>query len=159
MIRMSRLTDYGIVLMTYMAAHPEQQHNAAEVAAAARLPLPTVSKLLRILARRGLLISHRGVKGGYGLARNAEEITLVAIIRALEGPFGLTVCTEKSPGSCEHEPICPVQNHWHKINRAIGQALEGINLASLVGPATSASPPPAGIRSEASAAALATHGA
>ena len=136
MIRMSRLTDYGVVLMTYMATHPERQHNAAEVAAAVQLPPPTVSKLLRTLARRGLLVSHRGVKGGYSLARSPEDITLVGIIRALEGPFGLTVCTEKSPGTCEHEPVCPVQGHWHKINRAIGQALEGVNLASLV-PATS----------------------
>ena len=68
MIRMSRLTDYGIVLMSYMAAHRERAINAAELAAAAQLPLPTVSKLLRLLAREELLVSQRGVKGGYTLA-------------------------------------------------------------------------------------------
>lgn len=157
MIRMSRLTDYGVVLMTYMATHPDRQHNAAEVAAAAQLPLPTVSKLLRTLARRGLLVSHRGVKGGYSLARNPEDITLVAIIRALEGPFGLTVCTEKLPGTCEHEPTCPVQSHWHRINRAVGQALEDVTLASLVGPAT-ASAGAVATRSARGAAAVAPAG-
>ena len=68
MIRISRLTDYGIVLMSHLAAHGDRVHNANEVAAEAHLPLPTVSKLLRLLAKEGLLESHRGVKGGYGLA-------------------------------------------------------------------------------------------
>lgn len=134
MIRMSRLTDYGIVLMTYVAAHPDRAHNAAEIAAGAHMPLPTVSKLLRILARDGLLSSHRGVKGGYELARPAVQISLWRIISALEGPVSMTVCTAASPDVCEHESLCPVQGHWQKINRAIRQALDGISLAEMAAP-------------------------
>ena len=107
MIRISRLTDYGIVLMSHMAAHGDRVHNATEVAAEAHLPLPTVSKLLRLLAKEGLLESHRGVKGGYGLARPAEDITVGTIITALEGPIAITTCTNDSPGECEHEPHLP----------------------------------------------------
>jgi FeS assembly SUF system regulator len=131
MIRISRLTDYGIVLMTHMAAHPERVHNATEVAGEAHLPAPTVSKLLRLLTREGLLESHRGVKGGYGLARRAEEITVGNIIKALEGPVAITTCTNDSPGECEHEPLCPVRGHWYLINLAVRQALDSVTLADM----------------------------
>ena len=131
MIRISRLTDYGIVLMTHMAAHAERVHNATEVASEAHLPLPTVSKLLRSLAKEGLLESHRGVKGGYGLARRPEDVTLGSIIKALEGPIAITTCTNDSPGDCEHEALCPVRSHWHLINLAVRQALDSITLADM----------------------------
>jgi FeS assembly SUF system regulator len=131
MIRISRLTDYGIVLLTHMAAHAERVHNASEVASEAHLPLPTVSKLLRLLAKEGLLESHRGVKGGYGLARAPETITVGTIIKALEGPIAITTCTNDSPGECEHEPLCPVRSHWYLINLAVRQALDSITLADM----------------------------
>ena len=146
MIRISRLTDYGIVLMSYMAAQPHRVHNAAEAAAGAHLPLPTASKLLRVLAREGLLASHRGVKGGYILARAPEQISVASIIRAVEGPIALTVCAVDPSGDCELELICPVRAPWQKINQAIRQALEGISLAEMATlirqqPPTGADPP------------------
>jgi FeS assembly SUF system regulator len=131
MIRINRLTDYGIVLMTQMAAHAARVHNATEVAHDAHLPLPTVSKLLRLLAKEGLLESHRGVKGGYGLARRAEHITVGNIVRALEGPIAITTCTNDSPGDCEHEGRCPVRGHWSLINLAVRQALDSVTLADM----------------------------
>jgi FeS assembly SUF system regulator len=136
MIRLSRLTDYGIVLMSYMAAHRERAINAAELAAAAQLPLPTVGKLLRLLAREELLVSQRGVKGGYMLAHAPEEISIAGIIRALEGPIALTVCTTAPSGDCEYEPQCPVRKPWQRINRAVRAALEQITLADMSSAAT-----------------------
>jgi FeS assembly SUF system regulator len=134
MIRIGRLTDYGIVLMTHVAANPVD-HSAAEIATEARLPLPTVSKLLRLLAKEGLLVSHRGVKGGYSLARPAEQISVAGIISAIEGPVALTLCTTvEHNGDCELEGCCPVQGHWQKINRAVRSALEDVTLADIVGP-------------------------
>jgi FeS assembly SUF system regulator len=134
MIRMSRLTDYGIVLMSHVAAHPEHVHTAAEVAAEAQLPLPTVSKLLRVLTRRGLLVSQRGVKGGYTLSRPARAISLAAIISALEGPIALTLCTVGTRPDCEYQPRCPVSGRWQRINWAIRQALEDIPLSDMANP-------------------------
>lgn len=133
MMRMSRLTDYGIVLMSYLAAQAERSHNAAELAAGAQLPLPTVSKLLRLLTREQLLVSQRGVKGGYSLSRAPEKISIAAIIDALEGPIALTVCTTAPSGECEYEPQCPVRTPWQRINRAVRGALEQITLADLSG--------------------------
>ena len=137
MIRMSRLTDYGIVLMTYLAAHADRIQNAHEAAIGAHLRLPTTSKLLRLLAKEGLLVSHRGTNGGYGLSRAPEEISVAAVIRALEGPIALTACIVDSPGECEFEPTCPVRGHWQKINQAVRGALEGVTLADLAHPTPS----------------------
>ena len=134
MIRIARLTDYGIVLLTHMAARPHRLHNAAELAGDVGLPAPTVSKLLRILAREGLLASHRGVKGGYGLAKPTDEISVASIIRALEGPIALTTCNSDLPGECAHEPLCPVRGPWHRINEAVRRALEGVRLSDMVVP-------------------------
>ncbi|HEV8629360.1 MAG TPA: Rrf2 family transcriptional regulator, partial [Thermoanaerobaculia bacterium] len=90
MLRITKQTDYGIVLLSLMATEPERQFNAPELAAEAQLPLPTVSKILKLLARDGLLVSHRGVKGGYGLSRPPGAITVAAIIGSLEGPIAIT---------------------------------------------------------------------
>ena len=106
MIRLSRLADYGIVVMTHMARHPDRQHAAPEIAAQTQLPLPTASKILKGLVRAGLLISHRGVKGGYGLARSATAISVADVIVALEGPIALTACVEHGPGDCDIEALC-----------------------------------------------------
>ncbi|MFN8641238.1 MAG: SUF system Fe-S cluster assembly regulator [Candidatus Binatia bacterium] len=131
MIRISRLTDYGIVLLSHMAAQPDHVHTAAELAGETHLPLPTVSKLLRLLTREGLLQSQRGVNGGYGLARAPEAITVSRAVAALEGPIALTTCTSAIPTDCSHEPICPVRGHLNLINLAVRQALDAVTLADL----------------------------
>ena len=93
MFRMTKLTDYGIVLLTHFAAHDDRvAHTARELALETRLPLPTVGKLLKQLSRGGLLASQRGTKGGYILSRPPREITISAIIATLEGPVAITEC-------------------------------------------------------------------
>ncbi len=134
MIRMTKQADYGIVLMAHMASLPDRLFSAARIAHEAQLPPPTVSKILKILARDGLLDSHRGVKGGYILARAAEEISVADIISALDGPIGITECICDTPGECWHESICPVRDNWQRINQAIRQALEAITLAEMTHP-------------------------
>lgn len=139
MIRLSRLTDYGIVLMAHLAERERAEgeevvtHNAREVSTETGLPLPVVSKILKSLARSGLLVSHRGAKGGYALARPAEAITVPDMIAVLEGPIALTECAHH-PGACEKESSCHVREPWQRINQAVHQALEGITLADLVAP-------------------------
>ena len=134
MLRISRLTDYGIVLLAHLASDAaRERHNARELAADAELPLPVVSKILKTLTHGGLLVSHRGAKGGYGLARPAREITVAEIIGVLEGPIALTECT-LGPGHCEQEGSCMVRTPWQRINRALSEALDRISLAELVEP-------------------------
>jgi len=101
-----------------------------------------VGKILKILTREGLLVSHRGAKGGYGLARPPGDITVAEMIRALEGPVALTECGF-APGRCEHEGVCSVRSPWERINQAIGETLEQVSLADLVQHPSSVVIPPA----------------
>lgn len=130
-IRLSKLADYGIVIMTHMARGPERQQTATEIAAQAHLPLPMASKILKGLVHAGLLVSHRGAKGGYGLARSTWEISVADVIVALEGPIALTACIEHGPGECDIEALCPARANWRRINDAIREALEGITLMEM----------------------------
>jgi FeS assembly SUF system regulator len=134
MMRLSRLCDYGIVLMAHLAGLGSAgPHNAREVAAESGLPLPVVSKLLKSLARQGLLVSHRGARGGYTLARRPEEISAAQMITALEGPIGLTECSVH-PGNCTQEASCHVRQPWQRINSVVRQALGEVTLADLAQP-------------------------
>lgn len=130
MLRLGRLTDYGIVLMAHLAGAGKGPHTARDLAAGTQLPLPAVSKLLKVLARSGLLVSSRGRQGGYTLARPAAEITVPEMIEALEGPIALTDCTLHE-GACAQEDNCNVRTPWQQINRAVHEALSRIRLSDL----------------------------
>lgn len=135
MLRMSKQADYGLVLMTHLATAGDRRFTAAELATETRIPPPMVSKVLKLLGREGLLTSHRGVKGGYSLDHDPEEISVAAIIAALEGPIAFTECVEDAPGACIHEAVCQLRGNWQRINLTLRQALEGISLAELAEPA------------------------
>jgi FeS assembly SUF system regulator len=131
LIRLSKLADYGIVMMTHMARDAGRQQTAPEIAAQSHLPLPMASKILKGLAHAGLLVSYRGAKGGYSLARPPHRISVADVIVALEGPIALTACIEHGPGECDIEALCPARANWQRINRAIREALEGITLLEM----------------------------
>ena len=132
MFRLSKTTDYGIVLMAQLASAPERTPlNARELAHAADLPVPMVSKVLKALAREGLLVSQRGAKGGYLLARMPEEVSVSEMVRVLEGPVALTDCAV-GPAHCSHESLCTVREPWQVISRVVEQALADVTLADLV---------------------------
>lgn len=132
MLRISKLTDYGIVLLANFAQEGSgSTRNAREMAEATDLPFPVVSKMLKTLTAARLLESQRGARGGYSLTRQPEQVTVAEIIEALEGPIALMECTA-GPGHCEKEPHCQVREPWVRINRAIHQTLERVTLDELV---------------------------
>ena len=133
MIRITRETDYGIVLLSFMAVAPrEDVSTARDLAERACLSLPMASKILKALARAGLLVSQRGAKGGYGLAREPEKISVGDVIAALEGPIGITECAS-APGCCDQEPVCPARHGWRRVSDQVRQFLEKIPLSDLYG--------------------------
>ncbi len=134
MIRLSKLADYGIVLLTYFAQEQQAVLTARELAERSRLPLPTVSKILKALCRGGLVMSQRGVNGGYALARSAKDISVVDIIAAIEGPIAMTECSFTAPGLCEFENACPVRSNWQRINHTVVAALGGLTLLDMKRP-------------------------
>lgn len=132
MFKLSKTTDYGIVLLAGLARDPSAlPRNARELAESSDLPVPMVSKILKALAREGLLVSQRGSKGGYRLARKPEDLTVSEMIRVLEGPVALTDCA-LGPELCEHETLCAVRQPWQLISRVVEQALADVTLADLV---------------------------
>jgi FeS assembly SUF system regulator len=135
MIRLSKLTDYGLVIMTYVGRkRAGTLHTARGLALESGLPVPTVSKLLKLLQQSGFLASTRGTKGGYSLSREATEISVAEIIAALEGPIALTDCSTHITGLCEIERACPAKHNQRVINQVVRGALERLTLADLVHP-------------------------
>ena len=132
MIRLSKLTDYSILLMTLIAREEQQARAARDLADEASLPLPTVSKILKILLSHELLVSHRGVKGGYALARPAQEISVADVIGAMEGPIGLTECSSNAADNCELLSFCPMRSNWAVISEALRDALQRVKLTDLL---------------------------
>ena len=134
MLRMSKLTDYGTVVLACLARGDQPLHSAAQVAVETHLAQPTVSKLLKALTRAGLVHSERGALGGYALARSAEQISAADIIDALEGPVAITACSA-TEGQCDLEPVCQVGSAWQRINVSIRAALGEVTLNDLRTPA------------------------
>ncbi len=131
MLRISKLTDYGTVVLAHLAGDPEAVCSAADVSHATGIAPPTVSKLLKSLARADLVSSTRGANGGYQLTRAPSEISAADVIDALEGPVSITECSG-ADSQCDYEKICSVGSAWKRINVAIRHALEDVSLIDLL---------------------------
>jgi FeS assembly SUF system regulator len=129
MLRISKMTDYAIVVSTHLGSTPGALA-VSDLASATGIPQPTVAKVLKVLARAGLVASQRGAHGGYRLARAPEAITVAEIIGAIEGPIAVTECADDSE-ACAHEPSCEVRANWQLINSAVQGALAGITLGDM----------------------------
>jgi len=134
MLRISKIMDYGTLVLTYMAGCPDRLCSAPELAKALGLNPPTVSKVLKLLGRQGLVRSVRGVQGGYTLGRPATQISIAQVLDALEEqPFGLTECTAV-PGSCDFETECALRSNWQRINAIVRRTLEDVSVAEMARP-------------------------
>jgi FeS assembly SUF system regulator len=141
MFRLSKIADYGIIILAHLAQHAGQELdgaprslNARELAEHVDLPLPIVSKVLKTLTRAGVLESQRGAKGGYSLAHRPEDLSVADMITALDGPLALTQCS-LGPAVCDLEESCAVKSPWLVINRVVHNALASVTLADLTSPA------------------------
>lgn len=144
MLRISKIMDYGTLVLTYMAGCPDRLCSAPELARALGLNPPTVSKVLKLLGRQGLVRSVRGVQGGYTLGRPATEISIAQVIDALDDqPFGLTECTSM-PGSCDFETGCTLRENWQRINAMVRRTLEDVSVADMAKPQPGSLLPPIG---------------
>jgi FeS assembly SUF system regulator len=132
MVILSKLADYGVIIATHLAAHPERQMTAAVLAQETTLPRATVAKILKILAHAGIVAGARGAAGGYRLARDAGEISVVQVVAAIDGSMGVTQCTIHD--DCKRSAFCATRPHWHRINMAVSAALGAITLAEMANP-------------------------
>ncbi len=138
MLKLSKMTDYGIVVLSILAQREEGSlASARDISEATRLPQPTVAKVLKVLSRKGIVESVRGAAGGYRLAVQPDGLDLVTIIEALEGPVRMTSCAV-APFVCPDDYDCPVGQRWPQINDAVVRALSEVSLSDLAGNTPSA---------------------
>jgi FeS assembly SUF system regulator len=130
MLRLSKLTDYAVVVLVRLSGLDGVQTSPG-VASATGIPEPTVAKVLKILAGSGLVVSQRGARGGYRLNRALAEIPVADVIAAIDGPIALTACVEGSATECESLCLCPMRGRWDPVNDAIQAALSSITLADM----------------------------
>jgi FeS assembly SUF system regulator len=133
MLRISKMTDYAIMVMVELHASGGDVLSAHALADRSHLELPTVSKVLKLLVNMNLVDSYRGPNGGYSLERKAEDISVAEIIAAIEGPIAMTECSAEE-GLCAQESICNLRGNWQRISIAVANAMEGVSLAEMAQP-------------------------
>ncbi|MEE4361190.1 MAG: SUF system Fe-S cluster assembly regulator [Pseudomonadales bacterium] len=145
MIRIGRLADYGVVILHHLGRVRPARLSVDSLAELTHLPLPTVRKVTRCLADAGLVVSKRGPKGGYQIARAPAAISLAEAITAIEGPIALTDCCAED-GACEIADRCDLAGGWPGINTILMRVLARTSLADLDGFGRSDRPVPPPLR-------------
>lgn len=134
-MKFSKLTDYAVIILTSLARAKEDSYSAAQLAKLSNVPEPTVSKILKMLSRKGLVTSQRGAQGGYSLANNVNHISVLDVLTAIEGPLTMTECASNGEEvNCSLESICALSGRWDMVNKAIENTLENISLAQIIAP-------------------------
>ncbi|MDZ4731254.1 MAG: SUF system Fe-S cluster assembly regulator [Xanthomonadales bacterium] len=134
MLRISKLTDYAILLMVELTREGEML-SAHALADRIHVEVPTAGKVLKQLSSAGLVESFRGANGGYRVNRPAANISVAEVIAAIEGPIAMTECSAE-PGLCNVEDSCNLRGNWQRISMAVARALEDVSLAEMSAPMT-----------------------
>ncbi|MBF0282322.1 MAG: SUF system Fe-S cluster assembly regulator [Zetaproteobacteria bacterium] len=133
MLRLTKITDYGILLMAQLASgEADELFSTSALTDATKIPSTTVSKILQSLLNADLLISIRGVKGGYKLARAADLISVRDIVCCLEGDIALTDCSSSDALVCDQRGVCITHGNWKRINQAMHDVLANISLSDMI---------------------------
>ena len=136
MIKLSKLSDYAIVVLSRLAAEKGDVMTTALLSSETGIPEPTVSKVLKLLSKQKIVLSVRGANGGYMMERCPKDITVTELITALEGPIALTDCVDGRDTDCMITSLCPLKGGWNKVNMAVKNALDQVALADLLIPVT-----------------------
>jgi Rrf2 family protein len=131
MLRLSKKADYALMAMKHLATHTDAASTSARaIAEEYNIPLELLAKVLQRLARRGLLASHQGTRGGYAIAKPPTAISVADIIQAIDGPLTVTACSTDDE-QCEQFNRCNVRDPLWRIKDRIITALETVSLAEI----------------------------
>lgn len=132
MLQLTRDGEYAVRALLHLAARPPGRLSLIkEIAERQEVPKSYLSKIMQHLTRAGLVLSRRGARGGFYLARPAAEITLRQAIEAVEGPIFLNVCLIRK-GECHRDELCPVHIVWKEAQAKLFEVLDGKTMAELV---------------------------
>jgi Rrf2 family transcriptional regulator, cysteine metabolism repressor len=131
MLRFTKRADYGLMAIHYIAIHEALAPvSAKRIAEQFHIPAELLAKILQRLAKRGLISSQNGPKGGYVLAQRPTQITVGDVIRALEGPVRIVSCMEEA-SDCPQLSHCNLRRPVQKLQAAMTQMLDSMSLAEL----------------------------
>jgi Rrf2 family protein len=140
MLRLSKKADYALLALRHLAAHPHKGAvSARELAEAYDIPPELLAKVLQQLVRGGLLASHHGIRGGYGLGRSAGAISVADVIQTIDGPLTVTACSD-SDHSCDQYSKCNVRDPLWRLKDRIVSALAATSVADLAADLPPAAP-------------------
>lgn len=129
MLRMSKFTDYGVLVLNAMAEVGALRLSTEDLANNTQLSVATVRKVMKTLVDHGFVLAQRGAGGGYRLARAASQIRILDIVEAFEGPIMIADCVDVDY-ECE-VPNCTLVNHWSGINKLLEQFLARVSLEDI----------------------------
>lgn len=131
-MEITRQADYAVRSMIHLAELPpnDDRVSTATISEAEAIPLPFLTKVISRLATAGLVTTSRGMGGGVSLARPPEEITLLQVVEAVDGPIILNHCLLRS-GTCEREPVCAAHDVWDEVQTHFVQELNAVTMREL----------------------------
>jgi len=132
MIRISRLADYGVVLMCEMSLSQGYTHSAHSLSEKTSMSESAIMKILKLLVKSKLLDSIRGPKGGYIVKKDPKDISVLDVVNAIDGPVAVTLCSQDSYESCEFKAACAAERGWVNINKALQTTLSGFTIADFI---------------------------
>lgn len=128
----TRATEYAIRALLYLAKQPKGEIVLKKDICASQDITPAfLTKILQPLIKQGIVGSQRGVGGGFYLIKDPEEVTLLDVVRAEEGPLYLNHCIAQE-GICAKDVFCPVHGAWREIRNELMQTLGRYSFAQLV---------------------------
>lgn len=132
MLKLTKKADYGLIALKHLAVNSGgvSSSSAKAIADCYGIPLPLLAKILQKLTKIGLLQSLPGVNGGYRLAREANKITALEVIRAIDGPIILTSCFTEH-GECGHSDRCTVREPLRRVHEGILSLLNTITISDM----------------------------
>jgi len=133
MLKLSKMTDYAVVILADMAQHKNDLLSASVISQNTKLPEPTVSKILKLLSKHDLIVSSRGANGGYALNKSPQDINMADVIAATDAPIALTACVDESATCCDLADTCTIKGQWNPVNIAMQHALENVSLQQMMG--------------------------
>jgi Rrf2 family protein len=141
-LRLSKKADYALMAMKHLALRPDRgSASAREIAEHYDIPIELMAKVLQRLARRGLLVSQQGTRGGYLLARPATEMSVADVIQAVDGPLAVTACAT-TEDTCDQYDKCNIRDPLWRIKDRIVTALSTCSIAEMASDGGAEAPVP-----------------
>ncbi len=135
MLAFTKQTDYGLIALHFLSTRFEDDSatNAKTIAQECALPSELLAKTMQLLAKKGLVESKNGPKGGYVLAKDPDSITIAEVVRAIEGPIAITSCQVADACDCEQYRNCSIFHPMGQLQGRITDLLEGMTIFDIAG--------------------------